>query len=66
MENLGEMLGVKTPLITSIINIASKLVNQDLRSNARDLRRLNLQGLSKKELLDQVRTGGKDKKYFLD
>lgn len=66
MENLGEVLGVKTPLITAIINIGSKLVDQDLRSNARGLRKLGLQGLSKEELLEQVRTGGKDKKYFID
>lgn len=66
MENLGKVFGVKTPLITSIINIASILAEQDFRSNARDLQKLGLQGLSKEELLEQVCTGGKDKKYFLD
>ncbi|GAG92719.1 unnamed protein product, partial [marine sediment metagenome] len=57
MENLGKILKVKTPLITAIIEIASRLTNQDLRSQGRDFRRLGLQDISKEDLLDRVRTG---------
>jgi len=57
MENLGKILKVKTPLITAIIEIASRLTNQDLRSEGRDLRSLGLQDVCKEKLLERVRIG---------
>ena len=57
MESLGKILKVKTPLITAIIEIASRLTNKDLRSEGRDLRKLGLEEISKEDLLDRVRIG---------
>ena len=57
MESLGKILNIKTPLITSIIEIASSLTNQDLRSEGRDLRKLGLQDICKEDLLERVRIG---------
>lgn len=57
MESLGKTLKVPTPLITAIIEIASRLTNKDFRSEGRDLRKLGLQGICKEDLLERVRTG---------
>jgi len=65
MENLGNILGIKTPLITAIITIGSRLTDKNLRANARDLEKLGLKDFTKEELLEQVRIGGKDKDYFI-
>ena len=57
MESLGKTLKVPTPLITAIIEIASRLTNKDFRSEGRDLRKLGLQDICKEDLLERVRTG---------
>ena len=66
MENLGDMLGVKTPLMTAFITIGSRLTDKNLRASARDLVKLGFKDFTKEELLEQVRTGGKDKDYFIN
>lgn len=65
MENLGDILVVETPLISAIISIGSRLTNKNLRANARSLEKLGFKDFTKEELLEQVRTGGKDKNYFI-
>ena len=64
MEAIGEIIGVNTPIITSIINLSLKLTNKDLRSEARNLHKLGLENLTKKNLLERVNTGGKDELLF--
>ena len=58
MEELGKFVGVRTPLITAIIEIGSRLANKDFRSEARDFKKLGLKGFNKEELLERVRIGG--------
>lgn len=65
MENLGNTLGVETPLISAIVTIGSRLTDKDLRGNARTLEKLGFKGFTKEEILEQLRNGGKDKDYFL-
>lgn len=50
MEQMGKLVGVPTPLTTSIIELGAILSDQDLRKNARDLIALGLNGLSISEL----------------
>lgn len=57
MEELGKLVQVKTPLVTAIIEISSRLVNDNLRRKARDFSKLGLKGLTKEELLKKVYTG---------
>ena len=64
MEELGKLVGVRTPLITAIIEIGSRLANKDFRSEARDFNKLGLKGLDKKELLEKVYTGGNNRAFF--
>jgi opine dehydrogenase len=40
LESLGSMLGVKTPVCTALINIASAALGRDLRLEGRTLERL--------------------------
>jgi len=57
MEDLGKLVGVKTPLITAIIEIGSRLANENFRVNARNFKKLGLKGLNKEELLERVYIG---------
>jgi opine dehydrogenase len=50
MERMGELTGVPTPVTTSVIELASALLREDLRQQARDLDSLGLGGLSIEEL----------------
>ncbi len=64
METLGEILGQRTPIISSIINLGCILTNKDLRMNARDLRKFGLDGIGREALLERVYDGGSDKELF--
>jgi len=64
MEEVGKLVDVETPLITAIIEIGSRLANEDFRVNARDFKKLGLKGLNKEELLEKLYTGGEDKAFF--
>jgi opine dehydrogenase len=57
METLGKLIGVPTPATTSIINLASILLDIDLRENARDLEKLGLNNLSADEIKHLVTYG---------
>lgn len=54
MSELGKAVGVKTPLMDSIIIITSSLLNIDFRKNGRTLHNLHLDRLDKKQLIDYL------------
>ncbi len=45
LEDLAQLVGVSTPTVSAIITLVGKLLGEDFRQNARDLRRLGLEGL---------------------
>ncbi|HHW93028.1 MAG TPA: hypothetical protein GX734_00805 [Clostridiaceae bacterium] len=57
LEQLGEVAGVKTPVTTAVIELGIVLTNMDLRSQARDLKAIGLDQLSKDELVTYVEKG---------
>jgi len=64
LEELGKLVGVRTPFITAIIEIGSRLANEDFRDKARDFNKLGLKGFDKEELLEKIYTGGDDRAFF--
>ncbi|MGM9572844.1 MAG: NAD/NADP octopine/nopaline dehydrogenase family protein [Hominicoprocola sp.] len=54
VEELGKLVGVPTPIATSIINFAELLTERPLRENRRSLEALGLGGMSVEELLSFV------------
>lgn len=50
LASIGELLGVETPMIRSIINIASTMHGVDYWSIGRTVERLGLQGMSVKDI----------------
>lgn len=54
MSELGKIAGVKTPIMDSLIELASALLNIDFRLNGRNFNKLGLSNLSKKELEDSL------------
>lgn len=54
MASLGEMLGVSTPVIKSLINLASAMSQVDLWTEGRTVEKLGISGLSVNELLEFV------------
>lgn len=54
MSELGKAVGVKTPLMDSIITITSSLLNIDFRENGRTLHNLHLDRLNKEQLIDYL------------
>ena len=54
VEELGRLVGVPTPIATSIINFAELLTERNLRENRRSLAVLGLDKMSVAELLDYV------------
>lgn len=57
METLGRLVGIPTPLTTSIINLGSELLGLHLREKARDLEQLGLKGLGVDEIRRLVDLG---------
>lgn len=56
MESLGKVAGVPTPVTSAIVTLASELTQRDFRSQARDLKYLELEGIglqALKRLVDQ-------------
>lgn len=66
MEEVGKLVGVKTPIITGIIDIGSLLANENFRAIARNFEKLGLQGLNKEKLLEKMYTGGEDQAFFAE
>ena len=66
MEEVGKLVDVRTPLITAVIEIGSRLANENFRVNARDFKKLGLKGLNKEELLEKIYTGGEDQAFFAE
>lgn len=57
MESMAYSLGIKTPAISSIINIAQLMTNRDFREEGRTADRLGLDGLSITEMHMLARQG---------
>lgn len=54
--DMAKAVGVETPVITSIINLVSLLLESDFHNKAlRTLDRLGLAGLTKDEMLEAVK-----------
>jgi len=64
METLGEIISVRTPIISSIINLGLKLTGKDLKAEARDLRKLGLDRVNTEDLIQKVSNGGEDGNLF--
>ena len=55
LEDMAKVVGVKTPVMTSIINLVSVLLETDYHSKAyRTLDKLGLGGLSKDEMIEAI------------
>ncbi|MBP7152713.1 MAG: NAD/NADP octopine/nopaline dehydrogenase family protein, partial [Paludibacteraceae bacterium] len=50
IASIGKMLGVRTPVIDSLILIASVLNNSDYMHEGRTVKRLGIEGMSLREL----------------
>lgn len=57
MASLGTMLGVTTPIINALIDLASLINETDYRRTGRTLEKMGIQGMSFKELLDYIERG---------
>ncbi len=57
ISNLGTMVGVETPAIDAVINIACQLYRHDFWCSGRNLESLGLEGLSPHEVKEYVQTG---------
>jgi len=56
-HELGKKYGVKTPVIDSMINLASAMLNRDFYAEGYTLDHLGIGHMSKEELLDYLHTG---------
>lgn len=65
METIGQIMGVKTPLITAIIEIGCVLAESDLRADSRDLRKFGIADMTPEEINEFLYTGGKYEGLFL-
>lgn len=61
MASIARELGIKTPAINSIINLASLMTGKDFYENGRTIERLGLKGLSVYEMHKYAQTGKIDK-----
>ncbi len=57
ISNLGTLVGVETPAIDAVINIACQLYRRDFWHSGRNLEGLGLEGLSPREVKEYVQTG---------
>lgn len=51
---LGKVVGVQTPLLSSMVSICESLLNMDLHTNGRSLKNLGLEGMTKEEILNYI------------
>lgn len=56
-SSLGKLLGVPTPTINSIIQLASTLNDENYRKNGYSLERLGLDGMTKEQIISYVNYG---------
>ena len=54
IKELGNVAGVETPLLESMIQVCEALLGQDLHTNGRNLKNLGLAGKTKQEILDYI------------
>ena len=55
--NLGDAVGVETPIMDAIINIGGAMMGRDYWVDGRNLKRMGLDGLSVKQILVYLETG---------
>ena len=58
-QQLGDVLGVETPVVDSMINLANAIHGRDLTENGYTLEYLGIDGMSVEELNTYLRTGEK-------
>jgi opine dehydrogenase len=58
LESVARLAGVPTPISSALIDVASCMLQRDLRQQARDLKRLGLEGISLEGLLQLVDESG--------
>ncbi|MEM4700273.1 MAG: NAD/NADP octopine/nopaline dehydrogenase family protein [Candidatus Nezhaarchaeales archaeon] len=59
MESLGSMIGVPTPVISSVITLLSAFNGEDYRAMGRTVEKLGIAGLTVQELSQLLRDGGR-------
>ncbi|MCK4591292.1 MAG: NAD/NADP octopine/nopaline dehydrogenase family protein, partial [Candidatus Latescibacteria bacterium] len=57
ISNLSQAFGLSTPVIDSVIQLASALLGKDFRKAGYGLAELGLEGISKKELFHRLKEG---------
>lgn len=57
ISEFARLLGIKTPVIDSLINIANSIFKKDFRKTGRNLSRLGLEGLDIKQIKDILING---------
>lgn len=57
MASIAKELGIKTPAITTVINIAALMTGKDFYEDGRTIERLGLKGLSINQMHDLARNG---------
>lgn len=55
MSEFGRMLNVETPIMDMVIGLASYLLNRNFRAEGRNLRKLGIGSMNRKELLDWLK-----------
>lgn len=53
LEAFGQLAGVETPVMTSVIELANRLLGQDFRAAGRNLKCLGLEGMSVSEIKEK-------------
>jgi opine dehydrogenase len=60
-HTLGEQYGVPTPLMRSLVELASATLGQDFWKSARTVKELGIEGMSKEDLQRYLHTGQSDR-----
>ena len=53
LEAFGQLAGVETPVMTSVIELANRLLGQDFRAAGRNLKCLGLEGMNVSEIKEK-------------
>jgi opine dehydrogenase len=56
-QQLGDVYGVKTPVVDSMISLACAILGRDLTENGYTLEYIGIDNMTKEELNDYLRTG---------
>lgn len=64
ISDFGDLVGIDTPAIDSIISLGSQICQRDFRSIGRSVDSLGLSGMSIENLIEYVDSGIKNQDYF--